>query len=159
MLKEIALILLFFPTMVYADHTNNLSDHVVASTIKTLAKGFVQTMDVEKMKAKQTQAILKMDDVKFHKRFIEISDVLKDLPPDLQAQYGFKENMTKEDVVMKIQNLDKKILITMIDEVPDQLIIKQLKNYLRQTADQVKDFDQNFLNQINVLWKKIIQKS
>ena len=145
--------------MAYADQTNNLSDHVIAATIKTLAKGFVQTMDVEKMKAKQTQAILKMDDVKFHKRFIEISDVLKDLPPDLRAQYGFKENMTQEDVVTKIQNLDKKTLITMINGVPDQLIIKQLKVYLRQTAYQVKDFDQNFLNQMNSLWKKIMQKS
>ena len=148
---------MFLPGRVYADGVNSFGDNSIAVTIKVLAKAFVQTADLEKIKTKHVKSLLKMNEEKFQKRYSEIYDVLKDIPLELRTHYGVTEHMTKEEVIRDVRSLDKKDLIQIIDGIPDQAVIKHVKNYLRHKADQAKD--QIFLQQIDSLWKRIIQKT
>ncbi len=157
MIKILFSILLFLPGRVYADGINSFGDHSIAVTIKVLAKAFVEAVDLEKVKTKHIKSLLKMNEAKFQKRYSEIYDVLKDIPPELRSHYGVTERMTKEEVIRDIRSLDKKDLVQIIDGIPDQVVIKHVKDYLRHKADQAKD--QIFLQQIDSLWKKIIQKA
>ncbi len=157
MIKILFLILLFLPARVCADGITGLSDNAIAGTIKTLAKVFVQTIDLEKVKTKHIESLLKMNEAKFQKRYTKIYDVLKSIPLELRTHYGVTEHMTQKDAIRDIRRLDKTDLVQIIDGIPDQVIIKYAKDYLRHKAHQVKD--QIFLQQIDSLWKKITQKS
>ncbi len=151
------MILLFLPGRVYADGVSSFGDNSIAVTIKVLAKAFVETADLEKVKAKQIKSLSKMNETKFQKRYTEIYDALKDIPPELRTRYGVTEHMAKEEAIRNIRSLDKKDLVQIIDGIPDQVIIKYVKDYLRHKADQAKE--QPLLRQIDALWKKIIQKA
>ena len=140
---------------VHAD--TSFGDHAAASTFKTLAKGFVQTVGLENLKAKHIKSLSKMDDAKFRKRYAKVYDVLKDLPSDLRARYSLTEGLNKTEAIRQIQRINNEELGHIIDAIPDEAIMKQAKYYLGRMAQQVKD--QNFLQQINALWNKIIQKS
>ena len=152
MIKILFSILLFLPTIVYADGITDLGDYTIAGTIKTLARGFVQTIDLEKAKTKHIKSLLKMNEAKFQKRYTEIYDVLKSVPLALRIHYGVTEHMTKKDAIKDIRRLDKTDLVQIIDGLPDQVIIQYVKNYLQHK-------DQIFLQQIDSLWKKITKKT
>ena len=151
------MILLFLPGKICAENVADPGDYAIAGTIKTLAKIFVQTMGLEKFKARQIKALSKMKEAKFQKRYTEIYNVLKDLPPELLTHYGITEHMTKQEAIKEIRHIDKSDLVEIIDKIPDQVIVKHVKSYLQQKAYQLKD--KTFLQQIDSLWKKFIQKA
>ncbi len=151
------MILLFLPGKVCADGANELGDRAIAATIKTLAKAFVQTVDLEKFKAKHIRSLSKMTEEKFQKRYVEIYDVVKDIPAELRIKYGVTEHLDRTEAIRDIGHLDKTDLAQIIDGIPDQVVIKYVKIYIRKNVDQAKD--QIFLQQIDSLWKKITQKA
>ncbi len=157
MIKILLAVLLFLPGKVCADGINELSDHAIAATIKTLAKAFVQTVDLEKFKAKHIRSLSRMTEEKFQKRYIEIYGVLKDIPAELRIKYGVAERLDRTQAIRDIGHLDKTDLAQIIDGIPDQAVIKHVKIYIRKNVDQAKD--QIFLQQIDSLWKKITQKA
>jgi len=151
------LILLFLPGKVCAGNVDDLADYTIAGTIKTLAKIFVRTVDLEKVKARQIKALSKMKEAKFQKRYAEVYNVLKDLPPGLLAHEGITEHMTKQEAIKEIRRIDKPDLIDSIDKIPDHVIVKYVKEWLRRKPHQSKD--KTFLQQTDSLWKKFIQKA
>ena len=157
MIKILLAILLFLPGKVCADGVNELSDHAIAATVKTLAKAFVQTVDLEKFKAKHIRSLSKMTEEKFQKRYVEIYDVLKDIPAELRVKYGVTEHLDRTEAVKNIGHLDKTDLVQIINGIPDQAVIKHVKIYIKKNVDQAKD--QIFLQQIDSLWKKITRKA
>ncbi|MBI3315007.1 MAG: hypothetical protein HYZ86_03590 [Candidatus Omnitrophica bacterium] len=157
MIKILLAVLLFLPGKVCADGINELSDRAIAATVKTLAKVFVETVDLEKFKAKHIRSLSKMTEEKFQKRYIEIYDVVKDIPAELRVKYGVTEHLNRTEAVKNIGHLDKTDLAEIIDGIPDQVVIKYVKIYIKKNVDQAKD--QIFLQQIDSLWKKITQKA
>ncbi len=157
MTKIFFLILLFLPGTVCAENPADITDYTIAGTIKTLAKIFVQTVDLDKVKTKQIKALSKMEEAKFQKHYAKTYNVLKDLPPELLAHYGLTEQMTKQEAIKAIQHTNKGDLVESIDKIPDQVIVKYVKHCLMQEASQLKD--KTFLQQIDSLWKKFTQKA
>jgi len=157
MIKILFLILLFLPGKVCAENAAGLGDNAIAGTIKTLAKIFVQTIDFKKFKTRQIKALSKMKEAKFQKRYTEIYNVLKALPPALLTHYCLTEHMAKQEAIKEIRRTDKSDLLEIIDKIPDQVIVKYVKDCLRQKAYQWKD--KIFLQQIDSLWQKFIQKA
>jgi len=152
----IFIFLLFFPFNVNADNLNNFGDYAIAGTVKNLAKAYVQTADLDKLKAKHIKSLLRISEPKFQRHYAEVYDVLKDIPLPLRTEYGLKRSMTKEETIRIIRQIDKKTLFKIIDVVPDDVIVKEVKNYLHQ-AYQVNS--QNAIEQIDSLWKKVLKKA
>ena len=157
MIRIFFLILLFLPGKVCAENVAGLGDYAIAGTIKTLAKIFVQTTDLDKVKTRQIKVLLRMKEAKFQKQYTEIYIVLKDIPPELRLHYGIIEHMSKEEAIKEIRRIRKSDLIELIDKIPDQFIVKYVKDFLGQKACQLKD--KAFLQQIDSLWNKLIQKA
>ena len=157
MIRIFFLILLFLPGKVCAENVAGLGDYAIAGTIKTLAKIFVQTTDLDKVKTKQIKALSRLKEAKFQKQYTEIYIVLKDVPPELLRHYGMIEHMSKQEAIEEIQRIEKSDLIELINKIPDQVIVKYVKDSLRQKACQLKD--KIFLQQIDSLWNKFIEKA
>lgn len=149
----IFVILICSQNALYAQDRASVMDHAVAVTFKTLAKGYVATVDLEKIKKNQIAHLNKMNDEKFKKHFQKVSLVLKSLPSEFRIKYGLKDSMTKEDITEKISRLDKKDINQMIDDVPDAFIVFQFKQYLGSLKE---DFEQsNVIQKIHEFWDKI----
>ena len=74
----------------------------------------------------------------------------------MRIKYGVTEDLDRTQAVKNIGRLDKMDLVQIIDGIPDQVVIKYVKIYIKKNVDQTKD--QIFLQQIDSLWKKITQK-
>ena len=147
---------LFLPLKVYADNPNNFGDYAIASSIKTMAKAYVQTADLEKLKAKHLKSLSRMTELRFHRHYAQIYNFLKGIPLSVREEYGLKQDMTKEEALKEIRRVDKNDLFSIINVIPDEVIVKAVRNYLHQAY---KSDSQNAFEQINSLWKKILQKA
>lgn len=159
MIKMVFLISFVLSPNVYAQDASSISDYAFASTLKTLAKTFIQTVGVEKLKKKHLKSLHKMSDGKFHKRYAEVFVILKDIPSKLRVEYGINENMSKDKTIAMIERLDNKKVLSFIDRVPDQVVVKHANDYLKQMSHEAKVNNQMFLQQINSLWEKVIHKA
>jgi len=157
MIRIFLLILLFLPGNVYAQEAANFGDYAIAGTVKALAKVFVQTADLDKIKAKQIEVLTRMKEEKFNKRYAEFYVAVKDIPPELLLHYGMIKHLSKQNAIKEIQRADKRDLVEIIDKMPDYVIVKYIKDCLRQKADDFKN--EPLIQQIDSLWMKFIQKA
>jgi len=155
--RVIVLILILFQifgvSCSFADDFN--PENLVAVSLKALAKGFVLTMDVTKVKAKEIKKISGMSNDKFHKQYQRVYAVLKGVPPQMRTKYGLAENITKQEAVENIEHLQKKDMMKFIDSVPDKLIVKEVNDYFSRTAQKV---GHNPIKLVNDLWHKMISR-
>jgi len=154
-LSLVALVLfqLLLPTSSFADNLN--PENLVAMTLKTLAKGYVLTMDVTKVKTKEIKKISGMNDAKFHKQYQRVYDVLKGIPSQMRVRYGLSENMTKQKAIENIGQMQKKDMMKFIDGVPDKVIVKEVNDYFKRTAQNV---GHNPVRLVDALWHKMMSK-
>ncbi len=128
MLRKIALgfiLSLSLTNAAFAAQKVSAEDRVIGATFKTLAKAYVATTDIEKLKAKKIHRIEIMREDWFDEKYAEVYQVIRELPPKLQMKYGVTEGMTKERTIRIIRTLDKKALYEIIDNVPDTVIAEQ----------------------------------
>ncbi len=152
-----AIILVFFPKALYAQDRVSVMDHAIASPFKILAKGYVATVDLERIKKNQIAHLNKINDEKFKKHFRKASLVLSTLPSEFKIKYGFKNSMTKGDVIEEIARLDKKDINQIIDDIPDVFIAFQFKQYLASLKEDIGQ--SNVVQKINEFWNKIISQA
>lgn len=160
MLKQIALILILslcFQSFIFAAEKANLVDKIIGSTFKTLAKAFVLSADMNKLKKNNIDILNKMSEEKFKKRYSGVYKVLKDLPPKLKVEYGITETMSKEQAIKNTESLNKKKIYEIIDSIPDAIIAQQFKQYLNQKKQAIQK--SNVVEQIKKFWNKIIGKA
>ena len=155
MFLKLTIILLLFvvPSTSYAK--GSLYDFVVGGTIKNLAKLYVKTSNLPKLKAKYIKKIEGMREDKFQKYYLKFFIVYKQLPVDLKQAYTFPENATKSQVIEKIDHVKKRDLIIIISKVPSEFIVKQTKTYSHSPQDQLPGHGP--VNEM-FLWRRIIQK-
>jgi len=141
----------------FAQASVSTEDKIIGSTFKTLAKAYVAIVDINKLKQGNICKLNSMDEEKFQRRYVKIYEVIKDLPPALKARYKISEQMTKQEAIQNIQSLDKKKIYEMIDLIPDTLIAKHFKQYLKNKKQQIQKSD--IVEQIKNSWNKIIEKA
>lgn len=154
----ILLIIFFFAFSLtcLAQEKESLVDRAIASTFKGLARAYITTTDVNKLKKDSIDKLDKMDEKKFSKRYAEVYEVIKELPIKLKSRYGVTEAMTKEQAIHNINSLDKKKIYEGIDAIPDTFIVKQFRQYLDKEKQLVQG--NNVLDQINKLWNTMMKK-
>jgi len=134
----------------------SMTDLLVAKTFKVLAGGFLMVTDFEALKKKGTKKIKKMSDAKWEKRSLKVKGILMDLPEDIRRKYGFKEEMTREDVLKNIQAFDKKKARALIAAVPDDLIARKFREYRNTSSRKVEG--EGALEQTKNIWQRALGK-
>lgn len=142
---------------VFAQDKLGLDDRIIASTFKGLAKAFVASSDIKKLKKDGIAKLEKMDEEKFKARYRKVFAVIKNLPPMLRLQYGITENLPPQQAIVNIRLLDKNRIYEAIDAVPDAVIAAEFKRYLYQKEQGVKNSPT--IESINKLWNRIIARS
>ncbi|MCU0651411.1 MAG: hypothetical protein MUC39_00490 [Candidatus Omnitrophica bacterium] len=157
--KIILLLLLSF--MLQAESSaaekTNFNQKVIGSTFKSLARAFVAVSDIDKLKANNIRRLEKLNDTKFKKQLAKVYPVLQDLPQTLKAQYGVKEDMSREQVIKNIESLDKKKIYGIIEAVPDATITRLFKEELVKTKEGIMKSDA--VGSVKKFWNKIIRKA
>jgi len=148
---------LLFYGLLLAEETPNLGDKLIASTFKTLAKTFVASADMDKLKTENICKLNKMDEAKFRRRYAKAYAIIKGLPLETRLQYGISEEMTKEQAVRNIASINKPDIYRLIDHIPDAVIVVEFRQYLSRTKQQIQD--NNSITQVKKLWGKMIAKS
>ena len=153
MLKKSIIFILLFVSVPNCYAQPSLYDFVVGGTIKTLARVFIKTSNLPKLKDKYIRMIEKMKEEKFQKHYTQFYDVYKELPPDLKEKYVFSDKATKQEVIHHIETVNKRDLMVIISKIPSEFIVNKTKYYTHkpqnQPAPQVNEM---------FLWRSIIQK-
>lgn len=131
-------------------------DNIIGSTFKTLAKAFVSTSDIEKIKKNNIEKLKKMDEANFRKRYNRIFNTIKDAP-FLKDSYGLTQDLTKQEAIEKICSLDKKKIYAVLNSVPNTFIANQFRLYLTEKKQEIQK--SNIAVQIRQLWNKIKAKA
>lgn len=147
---------LCFQSCIFAQENVSIEDKIIGSTFKTLAKAFAAMTDINKLKKNNIDRLNKMDEEKFRRRYAKVYEVIKDLPPKLKASFRVTEHMTKEQVIKNIESFDKNKIYETIDSIPDTIIAKEFKQYLREKKQEIQK--SNVVEQINNFWDKMISK-
>jgi len=116
----------------WAAENDGMDVRVIGATFKTLAKGYVATADIERLKAGKIARIEKMKKEWFAAKYAEVYPLLSELPPRLKTKYGVTEGMTKTRAEEIIRGLDRKKMYEIIDNVPDRLVAEQFREQLRK---------------------------
>lgn len=135
----------------------SLQDKIIGSTFKTLAKGFVAVMDINKFKKDNIAQINKLKPDKYKRKYAKVYEVIKELPSDLKNKYGIIEDMPREQLIKDIESLDKKNIYEAIDLIPDIIIAKEFKGYLNKKKQGVQE--SNLVKEINNFWNKVLAEA
>ncbi len=134
---------------------SSLYDVVVGVAIKTLAKIYVKTSNLKKLKAKYIHKIAHMKDDKFKKNYMKFYEVYKELPIDIKAKYVFTDKTTKDEVIERIASVKKKDLIAIINKIPSEFILHKTRHYTKKPGSSSQPQPQ--VNEM-FLWRSIIEK-
>ncbi len=108
-----------------------LKEKFIGNFVKTFAKSYVATHNLEKFKQKNVKKILKMDEAKFQRVYKKIyNEIMVDLPQHLKDMYGVSEHMTREKAIARVNSFEnKKQIYKMINAVPNKMIAQHFKKH------------------------------
>lgn len=138
-----------------AAEKTDLTDNIIGSTFKILAKTFISTADIERIKKDNIERITRMDETKFRHRYAKIYSIIEKCP-SLRAYCGLEKEATKQQITGKIKSLDKKMAYEVIDLIPNSLIASQLRAYFNEKKEQVRA--SKITSQIQSAWDRMISK-
>ncbi|MCX5713997.1 MAG: hypothetical protein NT033_04135 [Candidatus Omnitrophica bacterium] len=98
-----------------------------------------------------------MDDLVFKKRYSKVYSVLKDLPEDIISKYGISQDMTRQEAIEQLRDLNKKKIYEFIDLIPDAVVAQQFRQYLLRHKAELEKL--NILGQINIFWFRITRST
>lgn len=147
--------ILFIPP-VFAQEKTSVSDVFISATIKTMARTFVALEDIDKLKKDNIADLNRMDDLRFQKRYLKVYAVLKDLPEGIRSKYNIRYDMTREEVIKQLENLDKTKMYEVIDELPDYSVAREFRLYVPRHTREFQEH--NILEQIGIFWSRVTQR-
>ena len=133
-------------------HAMKLKEFLFFFSIKNMAKIFIKTSNLPKLKTKYIKMIEAMQEDKFRKNYMKFYVVYKQLPPDLKESYIFTEHASKTEIIRVIERVNKGDLLAIISKVPSEFIVDQTRFYTRPKDNQQEPVDERYL------WKRIIEK-
>lgn len=131
----------------------SFNDKVVSSTVKLMAKTYVMTTDLEKLKRKHTAQIKSMDDETFSVMYANSLGVIYE-SPRMKEKFNVPEDMDREEAVKFIQGLDKNKLCGMIDAVPDSVIAARFRRFMARRMDAMKGMD--LTKRVQYAWNSLV---
>lgn len=134
----------------------SISDSLIGATFKGLAKAFVATADIEKLKKANIEKLEKKDEARFRKQYLKIYDVAKDCPA-LSKRYGLNEDLSKEQAIDEIKAIKKEDMYAALDLMPDSVIANQFRIYLKGQKQKMEK--SNLVKQIEQLWNKMTSRA
>jgi hypothetical protein len=152
----LSVVLFILPTAAFATETEKISERIIGATFKALAKGFVATQDIQRIKQNNIKKIRNMPEEKFRLRYARVFSVVKDLPLDLRLKYNINAQMTKAQAVQNISSLDKPKVYKAIDSIPDKFITHQFRAYLVAKKQDIAN--SNVIQQIKKFWRGKVKK-
>ncbi len=108
-----------------------LKEKVVGTFVKSFAKSYIATHNLEKFKEKNIKKLLKMDEAKFQRVYSKIyKEMMIDVPQHLKDMWGVRENMTREKAIERLKSFtSKKQIYQLINSIPNQMIAKHFKKH------------------------------
>lgn len=149
-------VILCFQGFAFAQDKESVNDRIIGAAFKALAKTFVLTADMDKLKRDNIVKIRNMDEAKFKKRYTRVYAAIKGLPEKVKITYGISDVMDKKQAVRNIESLDKKKACEIIDAVPDALIAKEFLRYISNKKGQTRQT--NVTEQVSIFWKRTTEK-
>lgn len=124
-----------------ANQRATLKEKLIGTFVKTFAKSYVATHNLEKFKEKNIKKLLKMDEAKFQRVYKKLyNEMIADLPQHLKDMYGVTENMTREKAIARINEFkSKKQIYKMINAVPNKMIAKHFKTHRKEFQKSMKN--------------------
>ncbi len=132
------------------DCGESFSDKIIGSTFKIMAKTFVKTVNMDKLKSVNIAKLQKMSDDKFAKKNLKVYEFTKDLPLDLKEKYCVSDHMTRQQAIDNINSLDKKEVYALINKIPNTLIATKFRQYVNNSRQKV--VDSNLVGYIKNMW-------
>lgn len=119
----------------------SLREKLVGSMVKTFAKTYVATNNLQKFKEKNIKKILKMDEAKFQRVYGKIyNEMIKDLPQSIKDEYGIKEHMTREMAIAQINAFtSKQQVYKMINAIPNRMIALHYAKHRNEFNKSIKN--------------------
>jgi hypothetical protein len=134
-----------------------VSDKIISATFKSLARGFVAVVDLDRLKKDDIALINKMRPDKFQKQYAKVYAVLKDMPEQMRQEYKISADMSREQIIKNIESLDKPKMYAVVDAIPDALIADTFRQYLEQSKEEIQK--SNAAGQIQRLWNQWMEKA
>ncbi len=119
---------------------DTLKDKLIGSMVKSFAKTYVATTNLQKFKEKNIKKILKMDEAKFQRVYGKIyREMIVDLPQELKDSYGISEKMTKQQAIAQINSFtSKKQIYRMINAIPNKMIAQHFAKHKGEFKKTIK---------------------
>jgi len=132
------------------------SDAIIGSTFKTLAKAFIATADIDKLKQINVYKLAKKDDAKFRTQYAKIYLVLKQCPA-IVSKYGLTEDLTKKQAIEKLKSLNKEDMYWALKSVPNRVIADEFRKYILDEKQALKN--SNVVEKVKQVWNRMIEKA
>jgi hypothetical protein len=146
----------FFAVAAFAGEESTwLGDKMIASSVRVMAKTYVRTTNLKKLKRTHIERIKQQDDDTFHTYYTHTLDVIKN-SPRLKGEFALDENMSRQQAMERLQKIDKDTLCRIIDAVPDSVIAVRFRAYTASRNDELKGKD--VTQRIETGWKSIQQR-
>jgi hypothetical protein len=144
----------FLDSFVYAqsapaNNKDNTADYLFASALKTAVKAYIALEDKNKL----LQRINNINEEEFN---IKYQKALRDFPL-LSFRYGFKDKMSKEQVIRKLRSWDKNTVCGIIDSLPNAAVVRVAKRRVAFGESLAKN-NNDFLKAAGDLFKMTIQE-
>ena len=147
-MKKLVLTLIFLSLAVHAfaqepkpaHQRETLKEKLIGIFVKTFAKSYVATHNLEKFKEKNIKKLRKMDEVKFQRVYGKIyKEMMADLPQPLKDMWGVSENMTREKAIARLNAFTtKKQIYKIINSVPNTMIAQHFKKHKEDFKETMK---------------------
>lgn len=132
-------------------------DKVIGSTFRGLARTFVAMTDINKLRDNSITKVEKMSDGKFNKKYAKAYDILKDLPEDIKLQYAITEQMTRQQAIANMKNLNKKEMYKLINAIPNNLIANAFYSNFKQ-ENNVTVKKETMVERVENAWQSMMQR-
>lgn len=130
-----------------------MHERLIGATIKNLAKAYVIVADIDKLRKTNVEKLEGMNDDAFKKRYLRIFELFRDLPKNVKKMYGVSEITTRAEAITLVKTWDKAKIRSFIDTLPDKVITKHFKSYLKRRREALNN--SSIVQQAHAFWEKI----
>jgi len=130
-----------------------MQTELIGSSLKGLAKTYIALADINTVKNDNIAKMRSMGNREFRRRYARFYEILKDMPTNFKDTYGLNEYMNRTQFMSTIRLWDKDKIYQLADNVPNEVIVKQLNGYLQRRKQDIKNG--KIAEQVKRFWRRI----
>ena len=128
---------------------NKFSDTIIANTLKSIAKAYVSTANLDNLIKKLTSSINNMSEETFRKKYLTIYPIIRQ-SPGLASMYP--ESLSKKRAKAIIYGIDKDKIYKTIDALSNKAIAEKCVSYINKRSAKTKSSS----DKLNGLWNNTL---